>query len=494
MNTNLNVDNYENALISKDLKTVLNDLKVISGNTMDLNIMEVLIGEHKCAVVSMEAMVSTANLAELVFRPLMNYKKPGYADAKDIYKFLTMESLLSVERKVLANYGDVFLKLFSGFVLVFVDGLDKAVSYSIQGFATRSVDEPTSEQNVKGAHDGFVETIRTNISLIRRRLKTAKLIFEMSQIGEDSKTDVCIAYLVDKTPQNVIDDIKKRLSEIKLDTIMSSGFIEPFLENNNSSLFTNVLSTDRPDAFCSKLNEGRVGILIDGTPFALIVPALFIENFQTVDDYINKPIYATYIRYIKYLAFFLAIALPGVFVAIVDFHTEMLTKKFLLNLTASKLVTPYSFFTECIIITIMYEIMREAGIRLPKTVGGAVSIVGALIIGDAAVSGSLISAPLLIIIGLTATSSFVIPNLNQQTSILRIVFIIAGGIAGLFGVSICMIYVFVNLSSIMGYGVPYNAPISPFTKQAMRDVLYRPKMKKLEMTKTTVEKLNGAKK
>lgn len=489
----VNENNYETALISKSLKQALLDLKIISGKTMDLNIMEVEISGHKCALVSIEGMASTSSMAELVFRPLMEFNVKGYATEDDIFKFLTKQSLLAAERKILSTYGEVFLTLFSGFAVIFIDGCDKCVSYGIQGFDKRSIDEPTSDGNIKGSHEGFVEVIRTNISLVRRRMKTPKLRFDMQQIGKDSKTDVCVAYITDKTPQAVIDKVKENLNKIDLDTVLTSGYIEPFLQGKHKSIFSNVISTDRPDTFCAKLNEGRVGILIDGVPFALICPSLFIENFQTIDDYVYKPFYTTYIRWIKYIAFFLAIALPGICVAIATNHPEILTHKFLMNLAASEEVTPYSFFFEAFIITIMYEIMREAGIRLPKAVGGAVSIVGALIIGDAAVSSSLVSAPLLIIIGLTATASFVIPNLNSQTSIMRMVFILAGGFAGLFGITLCFAFMVVNISALESYGVPYNAPLSPVTFKAMRDVVSRPSFKKLGKSKTVVEDLNGTK-
>ena len=489
----VNENNYETALISKSLKQALLDLKIISGKTMDFNIMEVEISGHKCALVSIEGMASTSSMAELVFRPLMEFDVKGYATEDDIFKFLTKQSLLAAERKILSTYGEVFLTLFSGFAVIFIDGCDKCVSYGIQGFDKRSIDEPTSDGNIKGSHEGFVEVIRTNISLVRRRMKTPKLRFDMQQIGKDSKTDVCVAYITDKTPQAVIDKVKENLNKIDLDTVLTSGYIEPFLQGKHKSIFSNVISTDRPDTFCAKLNEGRVGILIDGVPFALICPSLFIENFQTIDDYVYKPFYTTYIRWIKYIAFFLAIALPGICVAIATNHPEILTHKFLMNLAASEEVTPYSFFFEAFIITIMYEIMREAGIRLPKAVGGAVSIVGALIIGDAAVSSSLVSAPLLIIIGLTATASFVIPNLNSQTSIMRMVFILAGGFAGLFGITLCFAFMVVNISALESYGVPYNAPLSPVTFKAMRDVVARPSFKKLGKSNTVVEDLNGTK-
>ncbi len=219
-----------------------------------------------------------------------------------------------------------------------------------------------------------------------------------------------------------------------------------------------------------------------------------MEAFRTVDDYTSRGFYVTYIRWIKYLSFFLAVALPGIYVAISSYHPEMLSHRLLLNLVAAQEATPYSVTAEAMIITVMYEIMREAGIRLPKAVGGAVSIVGALIIGDAAVTSSLISAPLLIIIGLTATASFVIPSLNQQTSVLRFVYIVVGGMFGLYGISIITIALIASTCALNSFTVPYTAPVSPVTPKALRDVFARSSFKRLQKTKGRVENLNGVNK
>lgn len=478
--------NYEDIKIASSLEQALLDLRSITGSTMDLNIMEVLVSSHKCAVVSIESMASTSIMTELLFHPLTSLSLPEGSTAQDIADYLTKQSLLSAERRTCFDYGEAVTQLFAGFALVLVDGLAKGYLFGIQGFDKRSIDEPTSDLNVLGGRDGFIEVLRTNVSLVRRRLKTPCLRFELSKAGTKSKTDVCIAYMADRCSPELVDSVRKRLASIKLETVLSSGYVMPYLMKSSKSLFSDVQTTDRPDAFAAKLCEGKVGVIIDGTPFTLLVPSFFIENFNTVDDYAHRPYYAAYIRCIKYLSFILAVMLPGVYVALATFHSETFSYKLLLSLVVSEESTPYPLMFDVVIITLMYEILREAGIRLPKTVGGAVSIVGGLIIGDAAVNSGLISAPILIIIGLTATASFVIPNLNQQTSILRIVMIIAGGIAGLYGITLVSAAVLVNACALSDNGIPYTAPVTPFFGSGFKDIFIRAGFKKLEKTQTLV--------
>lgn len=492
----MNIDdkNYAHVLLPESAEEFKKMLKDAAGNTMDVNITDVMVSGHKCVFVAAEGMISTQALSTLVFEPLMRFDTGDTASADEVYKFLTKQSIMTIDRQELTTFGEVFMRLFSGFAIIFIDQKNKAISLGIQGYDKRGVENPSSDSTILGAQDGFIEALRTNVSLVRRRIKSPKLKFELMQIGKTTKTDVAVAYISDKADKRIVNEVKRRLESIELETIFSSGYIEPFLEGEHKTIFSSVNTTDRPDAFCIKLNEGKVGVIIDGTPFALVVPTIFMEAFRTVDDYASRGFYVIYIRWIKYLSFFLAVALPGIYVAVSSYHPEMLSHRLLLNLVAAKESTPYSVTAEAMIITIMYEIMREAGIRLPKAVGGAVSIVGALIIGDAAVTSSLISAPLLIIIGLTATASFVIPSLNQQTSVLRLVYIVIGGLFGLYGISIITVMIIASTCALNNFGIPYTAPVSPVTPSALRDVFARSSFKHLQKTKGKVENLNGVKK
>ncbi|MGN0601739.1 MAG: spore germination protein [Oscillospiraceae bacterium] len=489
VNESPNYKNYKNIKISDKLDKTILDCRTIMNNTMELNVMEINIGDAPCAVVTIEGMVSTSSMAELIFRPLMELKVPATENPSlAVYRFVTKESLLAAERHILYTYGDVVQDLFSGFALIFIDGIPKGISMGIQGYAQKSISQPTSENNIMGSQEAFAEVIRTNISLIRRRMKSPALRFEMMQVGEQSSTDVCMVYMVDKAPPKIVDEIRKKLSSIKLDTIISSGYIKPFLEKGvEENLFSNIGHTERPDVLCTKINDGKVCVLIDGTPFALVCPVLFSENFKTIDDYCSKNYFATYLRWIRYFAFFLAVAFPGIYVATASYHPEMLNLKLLLNLSASEQATPYPLFFEILIIMALLELMREASIRLPSAVGSAISIVGGLVIGDAAVKSGIISAPLLIIVGLTATASFIIPSLNQQTSVLRLAFIFSGGAAGFFGIAVCGLIIIANICAMDEFNIPYTSPVTPFSFKGIKDVFARASFKSMEKDHSTVE-------
>lgn len=488
MSNSPDFNNYKDVKIASSLDQILLDCRSITGNTMEMNIVEINISGASCALITIEGMVSTSAMSELIFHPIMQLdisekENPNVA----VYKFLTKESLLAAERHIVYTYGSVMQDLFSGFALIFIDGIPKAVSFGIQGFDKKAITKPSSEHNIMGSQEAFTEVIRTNISLIRRRMKNPSVRFEMHQIGQKSSTDVCLVYMCDKAPPEMVDRIRKKLTSIKLDTIISSGYIVPFIEERvQESLFSNIGSTERPDVLCTKINDGKVCILIDGTPFSLICPALFVDNFKTIDDYCWKSYFATYLRWVRYLAFFLATAFPGIYVAAASYHPEVLNLKLMLNLSASEQATPYPLFIEVLIIMALLELMREASIRLPSAVGSAVSIVGGLIIGDAAVKSGIISAPLLIIVGLTATASFIIPSLNQQTSIIRLAFIFAGGAAGFFGIAVCIILIMSNVCAMDEFNIPYTAPVSPFSKRGSTDVFARASLKKMEHDHSTV--------
>ena len=484
-------ENYEQIKISSSLDETLTDIRTIMGNTMDLNILEIEISGVKCAVIAIEGMIATLNISQIVYKYLMGFHADN-ADFKTVFDFVTKQSLLTNYRKNIYTYGDVVRFAFSGFGIIFFDGLAKAVALGIQGYDKRSVTEPTSEVNIKGSHEGFIEAIRSNISLVRRRMKTPALRFELLQVGTSSKTDVCIAYIKGKAPDKYVDKVRQQLKDIKLETVLTSGYIAPFLESGKKRLFSDFSSTERPDLFCAKLTQGRVGVLIDGTPFAIVVPALFSENFISIDDYASKPYYTAYIKALKYFCFFITIAMPGIYVALATFHPGTFSHKLLLNLAVSEEGTPFPLYVEVLIMMIFYEIMREAGIRLPRAVGGAVSIVGGLIIGDAAVSSGLISVSILIVIGLTATASFVIPSLNEQTSVLRLIFIIAGGLWGLFGIGIAIALVLSNICASENLNVPYTSPFSPLKKDKLVNALARRSFFTLEKTSSKISDLSSS--
>ena len=480
---------FENEKIIPDIKKNIARIKEICDSTSDLLVNEIEASGIKIALLCCEGMFSTSTITELVLLPLTKIDI-GKTDGKRLYNHMMDRMLMSADRVEADNYAQLFRAMNSGFAVVIIDGVGKALAFGVQGYSVRGISEPSGEQNVTGSHEGFVEVVRTNMSLIRRRMKTPYLKLELFVMGDKSQTDLCLCYMRDRVPEKLISDIKKSLKKSSLETILSTGYIQPFLQRPRMRFFDSTGTTERPDVLCSKLLEGRVALLVDGTPFAIVIPKLFTESFQTIDDYNCKPYYAAFIRWIKYTAFILAVLSPAVYIAIAVHHPELLNRTLLLILADSEKNAPFSLITEAFGVLIMYEVIREAGLRLPKVAGGAVSIVGGLIIGDAAVESGFISTPVLTVVALAVTSGFVIPDLNQPVTVLRFLFLICGGLGGLYGISLLGAAVLFNICATEDYGFPYTAPVSPFTFRAMRDIVTRVGFRKMQHGNFTVEQLN----
>lgn len=487
--SNFSCTNFKNLPLIPSLEESVAAIKKICGETSDLLVNEVEISGISCALIVFEGMISTSTITQLILHPLM-YLELEEPSSEVLFGHIRDRMLLTVDRSLPTEYGDLIRFLMSGFAILLIDGCPTAFAFGVQGYDKRSISEPNGEGNVKGAHEGFVEVVRTNMSLVRRRMKSPALQFRLFPIGQKSRTDVIICYMADRVPEKLIRRLKSRLLNIELESILGSGYIEPFIDKTKCSFFSGVSTTERPDVMCAKLIEGRIGLLIEGTPYAVVIPYLFIENFQTLDDYNSRPYYAVFIRYIKYLAFFLSVFLPSLYVSVATFHPEMLNLSMLIRLSSEEQKAPMPLMFETILV-LLYEIIREAGLRLPQNVGGAVSIVGGLIIGDAAVKSGLISTPMLITVALSVTASFVVPNLNQQITILRLIFVIAGGISGLFGMALLTAPLIVNICSVECFGAPIMSPLSPFTSSAMGDVLTRLGFRRMGTRNVTVENLNG---
>ncbi|MBQ7783470.1 MAG: spore germination protein [Oscillospiraceae bacterium] len=481
---------FEKVSIDSSLDANIENMKRIFGNSSDLMIRPITICGVRTAVMCLEGMVSSFNTTQMVIQPLMEISLNS-PSSKELYDHVKENMILAVDTGEETAFGNVIRRIMSGFAIMFVDGIPSALGFGIQGYAVRSVGEPSSEGNIMGAHEGFVETVRTNMSLIRRRVKSPLLQFRLFPVSPRSKTDVIVCFMADRVPKSLIDKICRQLEGLELETILGSGYIAPFLDGGSPAVFSGLTTTERPDVMCAKLLEGRVGILIDGTPFAIVVPAMFTENFQTLDDYNYRPYYAVFLRYIRYLSFFLSVFFPGIYVAAALFHPEMFNSHLLMNLAAAQESAPLNLMWEALITLIFYEIVREAGVRLPKSVGGAVSIVGGLIIGDAAVSAGIISNPMLLICAISVTASFVIPSLDQQVTLFRIAAVIMGGIFGLYGIALLSAFLLANICAAENYGLPVMAPLSPFTRKAMGDVAIRLGFGKMGGRGFTVEKLNG---
>ncbi len=482
---NLNGNNWQAEKLSTSLSGNIKRIRAISGGSSDILVNRFVTGGISCALICCDGMVSTSVITELIFEPITGIEQQKNASA--LFHYIQEQLLLSTDRPEAEDMGSVFRLIDSGFAILIAEGMDTALGFGVQGYSTRGVQEPSGEGNIMGAHEGFTETIRTCMSQIRRRIKSPELVMEMMQKGSKSNTDICLCYMKDRVPSGLMTDIRRSLERIKLESILSTGYIRPFLEERRFEVFSSTGVTERPDVLCSKLIEGRVAILVDGVPFAIVVPKLFCENFQTLDDYAYKPYYAVFIRWLKYGAFIMSVLLPALYAAIVMYHPELLNSTLFMLLVDSEKNAPLSIMTESLFVLLMYEVVREAGVRLPKPVGGAVSIISGLIIGDAAVKSGLVSTPLLTMTALAVLGGLVVPELNPPITVLRFAFLIAGGLMGLFGISLLACAVLANICATEDYGFPYTAPLSPFRRSGMSDTLIRADMKKMQERGFTVE-------
>ena len=488
---NITAENYIGKTPASSLDEKIADIRRIVGNTADLTINRAERAGVRFAAAGLDGMISSSEVSKMIFLPLMSESFPADTDARAFFRRISENMMFTLDKSVQTDYGGIIDGLMSGFAVIMADGISEVLMLGVQGYAARSISEPSSEGNITGARDGFVETVRTNMSLIRRRLKSPLLRFELFPVSQTGRTDILIAYISGRVPQQTVRDIRRRLENMPPEAILGSGTPEAFVSKHSGGLFSGISTTERPDVMCAALLEGRVGIVIDGTPFALIVPALFSDNFTALDDYNFKPYYAAFIRLIRYAAFIVSVFLPGVYCAVTMHHREILRREFLMNLAAAEKTAPLPIAAEALIILIFYEVIREAGIRLPKNVGGAVSIIGGLVIGDTAVSAGIITDPMLLVCAISVIGGFVIPSLNQPVSILRLICTAAGGLFGMYGTALAAAVIITAVCTPESYGVPITSPVSPFTKAAMNDLFIRAGHGKLAESKITVEEFNG---
>lgn len=468
-----------------------NKLETEFKDCSDFLLRECLVNGTKCIVCVLDGMIDSLQLSHLIMDPMLRFSG-DYDTQSDLFDTIKLSVINSLEMSEIDTFDDIYYYLASGFAIVIIDGVAKCLALGIQGFGKRGTGEPPNEADIKGAKECFTETINDNKALLRRRIKSPDLKLKQLKIGENAPTSVVIAYVKGVADDRLVSDVEYRLNSAQIKNLQDYGELVPFLDTNIKSYFSATGNTERPDTLCSKLLEGRVAVLVDGSPFAIYVPCLFSDSFSTVDDYDNQPFYATLNRLLKYFSFIISVVLPGFYVAVGTFHQELIPTSLMYTIALAEATTPFSLMQEAIMVLVLYEIMREAGLRLPKAIGHAVSIIGALVIGDAVVNAGLVGAPMLVVVAVTAIASYVIYPLYESISVLRIVFIILGGFTGIYGVVLGISVLCVNIAALNPYGVPYSSPISPLNLNSMGDIFYRESWKKLANRSVRVQNFRGA--
>ncbi len=381
----------------------------------------------------------------------------------------------STDVKEVDNFDDMWTNLTQGHAAVLFDGTAKALTLNTQGIATRQIEEPASETVIRGPREGFVESIETNVSMIRRRVRTPNLWIEQFTLGDLTRTQVAVMYIKGLASEELVQEVRQRIQRIKIDGILESGYIEEFIEDNPFSVFPTTFRTERPDRVASMLLEGRVAIFTQATPFVLVVPMNFFMLTQAPDDYYEKLPIGAFLRLLRVVGFWMSVVLPGFYVAAVTFHNELFPTDLLISISASKEGVPFPILFEVLVMELVFELLREAGIRLPRAIGPAISIVGALVLGDAAIRAGLVSPPVVIIVALTAIASFTVPTFSFGIAarLLRFAFIILGGAFGLFGIQFAFLGVIAYLTGLRSFGYPYFAPVGPLILSDFKDVFLR---------------------
>ncbi|MGI9950731.1 spore germination protein [Moorellaceae bacterium AZ2] len=468
------VEKYEIPL-SGNLQANLKHLQETLGQSEDLIIRELDLAGQKAALVYLETMVDRNTIQRDILPSLKQLRqdkgRPGAANfleliGRDVAVGHVQEELL---------WRGLLYGLLDGRVALLVEGYNRALLLEADKWEKRAVTEPEIETVIRGPREGFTEDLPTNISLIRRRLRTPKLRFETFYLGRTTHTRVVISYLEGLALEGVVKELRRRLQRIDIDGILESGYIEELIEDSRFSPFPQLARTERPDKVVADILQGRVAILTDGSPFVLTLPVNLFTEIQAPDDVYERWVTTYGIRLFRLFALVISLLLPSLYVAVTTFHQEMMPTTLAVALAAQRERVPYPAFVESLIMQIIFEILVEAGVRLPRPVGQAVTVVGALVIGEAAVRANLASAAMVIIISLTAIASFTNPTFGLGTAIrmLRLPMIFLAGALGLFGIFAGVLLILIHVVSLRSFGLPYLTPITPFIWEDQKDVIFR---------------------
>lgn len=452
-------DGPDEAETENGFEEKVKSLKTLLGNSSDVRIQHIRFGPgdgFSGAVVFVDGLISKLILTEAVLRPLKDWKgEEGETTGEDLLDILRQKVLCATDTRDFASLADLASGCLAGDTALLVEDCAGGLVINTKGWEQRNVAEPQSETVVRGPREGFTENMRTNTSLIRRKIRTGQLHVEQMTVGRKTRTSLCLMYLDGVADPKIVETVKYRIGRLDVEAILESGYIEEYIEDAPFSPFATISYSEKPDVVAAKILEGRVAIVVDGTPFVLTAPMLFVESFQTAEDYYTRPLYASLTRLLRFVGYTITVFGPAVYIALTVFHQELIPTTLLFSIAKAREGTPFPAFFEALIMVFAFELLREAGVRLPRPVGQAISIVGALIMGDAAVNAGIVGAPTVIAIAVTAVAGFLVPAQNDSASILRIVMMVLAAFVGFYGVCFGLLAMLIHLASLESFGVPY---------------------------------------
>lgn len=467
-----------NGVIGQTIDSNIDMVQRTTGNSSDIVIRRFTLGTEnpiRAAIIFTEGLVDNQTIYDFLLESLMKADLPSFCLPNQAFSLIEQKIAAIGEIKRTEQWVDLFSSLMSGETIIFIDGVPSALSANTKGGEHRAIEEPSTQLAIRGPREGFTESLRTNTAMIRRRIKNPNLWLETMEIGEVTQTDVAIMYIKGIVNDEIVEEVRKRLRRIHIDSILESGYIEQLIEDQTFTTFPTIYHTERPDIVAANLLEGRVAILVDGTPFVLIAPAVFIQFFQAVEDYYARFDIATALRFLRVLIFFISLVAPAVYISATTFHQEMIPTPLVIAIAAQRESVPFPAFVEALMMEVTFEILREAGVRLPRTIGQAVSIVGALVIGQTAVQAGIVSSAMVIIVSITAIASFATPSFAIAISarLIRFLLMFLAALFGFYGIIIGIIFMTIHLCSLRSFGVPYMSPIAPFIPANFGDTLFR---------------------
>ncbi len=438
------------------------------------------------AAIFINGIIDLDSLNRDILRPLM-----FHAEAKDSSSTgggsrldqIAQTSITVGNFRKIDHLADMVQNIYDGMLILLFEGLEEALVIDIHDGEYRAIDEPTAEKGLRGSREGFIENLDINISLIRRRLRDPKLVVKKTIVGKRSRTQVAIIYVEDIADPQLVTELQTRIDKINTDAVVASGMIEQMIEDNPYSLFSQFRVSEKPDKAVMQLLEGRIIMIIDGTPTAILTPSLFVEFFQSPGDYFERTFVVSCMRMLRYLAFFISVSFPALYVALLSFQPELIPSKLLVPLAQARNDVPFPAAAEILFMEIIMQLLIEAGLYLPGIVGQTVGVVAGVVMGQAAIIAKLASPGAVIIVAMTTMSSFALPSpgLVLTTRVLRFPMIILAATFGTFGFSWGWIIIITHLAGLKSMGIPYLAPLAPTRYADLKDTFYRTflwKMKK----------------
>jgi spore germination protein len=482
------MESIENAVISVNLS----DNETWIKSTL-MNCTDFVINNHRygpdlklsALVVYCESLVQVkqVNYLKSLLQDLVPHEIGPGTEVKleEVVQFFDNQGVSDKKADSLDKIDQVIKHLLTGHLVIFFDGWDKALSFDALSVETRNINEPINESVVRGPHDSTVEDLKINLGMLRNRLRSEKFKIHKSAAGGETHTELAYGYIEGAVNPETLTEFEKRFAQTLEYEILETAYIEELIEDSAYSPFPQYRYTERSDVAVTALLDGKIIVLVSGSPAILIAPGLFADFFQSAEDYYVRTVFSSLIRLMRVISFLLALTLPSLYVALSTFHSELIPTVLLLAVLDSREGIPFPSFIEALLMEFLFEILREAGLRLPKPVGSAVSIVGALVVGQAAIIAKIASPVMIIIVALTGIASFSLPDYNLATSlrVLRFILMIFAATLGVFGLMIILLFIFLHLTSLRSLGQPYLAPLAPFRFSNLRDVLIRVPLKNL---------------